>query len=123
MRLKFVAILVVSAVPLIGANKAPLGAGFSCVNSQGAERRINIDLRAKRYQEAGHTAEKIKEINEAAVVLKHYSTVTDGFYLVDTLDRATLVLSNTIANGDRLISTTYQCSRREPFDFASERKF
>ncbi len=115
--------LIVCAFFGTAASKPLQSIGFTCVASSGAERRINIDLKSKRYHEAGRPSEKIAEINEAAVTLKHYSTITDGFYLDDRLDRGTLILRRAIADADGIVTTEYQCRMGQPFDFAAERKF
>ena len=80
-------------------------------------------LKAKRYQEAGQAPKKIKAIDEATVTLVHYSTITDGFFLIERLDRAALVLTVRAAREGQIVGTEYRCAMGAPFDFAAERRF
>lgn len=123
MRAVKLSFLIVAGTLAVAAVKPVQGTGFTCKGPNGAVKRLNIDLKAKRYQEAGSAAEKIQEIDDASVTLKHYSTIRDGYYLLHRLDRSTLILSEVFGEEGRGASTDYQCEIGAPFNFAAERKF
>ncbi len=107
----------------VDAARPPQSVGFTCQSGNGNVKRINIDVRAKRFQEAGSPPAKIKSIDEAKITLRHYNTVTDGFYLDYSLDRSTLILTSTTASGEKVLTARWQCQMGQPFNFALERKF
>ncbi len=108
---------------MLVAAKPVVGNGFLCVGPDKEVRRINIDMKKKRFQEAGEAPQKIYEVNEAAVTLILYTTFRDGFFKSEKIDRSTLVLESSFMGGGYLVTKEYQCQIASPFNFASERQF
>lgn len=115
--------LIAGSLLVAAASKPVQGVGFTCEGPNGAVKRLNIDLKANRYQEAGKARTKIQAVDEASVTLLRYSTLRDGFYLLHRLDRSTLALTVDLDRGHGPTSVTYQCRKGPPFDFAAERQF
>ncbi len=123
MRALKLSLLIAGSLLIVAATKPVQGMGFTCEGPNGAVKRLNIDLTAKRYQVAGEARKKIQAIDEASVTLLHYTAFRDGFYLLHRLDRSTLVLTVDVDRGAGPISVAYQCRKGPPFDFAAERQF
>lgn len=116
-------LLCVAAGVILIAAKPVTGSGFLCTGPENEVRRINIDLKKKRFQEAGEAPRKIYEVDEGTVTLVLYTTYKDGFFKSEKINRSTLVLESAFMGGGYLITEEYQCRIVPPFDFATERKF
>lgn len=125
----FVAGLIVSPA---SAEKPVQGTGFICRGSDGTVKRLNIDLKKRRWDD-GMGSRPLDGISDTTLTLKGLNPDLAGtdnggmgpIFASLTLDRSTLILHDDVMAPNRGINrkTEYQCQMGPPVDFAIGRKF
>lgn len=111
------------------AAPSPMVSGLICTASDGARRRLNIDLQRARY-DTGEGAKRLSRVTDAVITIEDVnpdlmSTPMGPILHSLKLDRATLELTDQTLIPDRRISraTIYRCVVGAAIDFRADRRF
>ena len=124
-----VALASLNAIPIKAAKFEPVG--FTCVASDGAIRRVNIDLRGGNYDE-GQGLKEIDEITETKIILRGPNPFLVGGAggmgpVISSLelDRISLVLKDEVLIPNRNVNrqANYQCEIGAAINFGAGRQF
>lgn len=126
------AVLALTTSSAANAERPVQGTGFVCTGDDSAVKRINIDLKRKRWDE-GDGLKELDSITDTKITLRGINPfLASGenggmgpVFSSLTLDRASLILHDDIAIPNRGVNrkTEYLCQMGAPVDFTAGRQF